>query len=137
MSELDKDYMPLNMAIEKILPFLTQNMASTQAWHYTQDKANTLAHALQKGINEQNNQIEQLKAENKMLKQGMKGDYDLDRWLDWALEAEKILMDKAELIDAAQDVADCLILESFRIPGFTKRKIKSLSKTLAKHKGEM
>jgi len=35
-------------------------------------------------------QIEQLEAENEILRRGMKGDYDLDAWLDWAKEAEAL-----------------------------------------------
>lgn len=34
--------------------------------------------------------IAELRAENERLRSGMKGDYDLDAWLDWAKEAEAL-----------------------------------------------
>ncbi len=37
----------------------------------------------------------QFKAENERLRSGMKGDYDLDAWLDWAREAEALRADAA------------------------------------------
>ncbi|HCF6144446.1 TPA: hypothetical protein NIH82_005351 [Pseudomonas aeruginosa] len=39
-------------------------------------------------------EIDGLKAENDRLRQGMKGDYDIDAWLDWSKEKEQI---KAEI----------------------------------------
>jgi hypothetical protein len=38
-------------------------------------------------------EIERLKGENEALRRGMKGDYDLDAWLDWAKEAEALRKD--------------------------------------------
>lgn len=35
----------------------------------------------------------ELKAENERLRSGMKGDYDLDAWLDWTQEAEELRKD--------------------------------------------
>ncbi|HIE1857022.1 TPA: ead/Ea22-like family protein [Pseudomonas aeruginosa] len=35
-------------------------------------------------------EIDRLKAENDRLRQGMKGDYDIDAWLDWSKEKEQI-----------------------------------------------
>ncbi|MBX6041306.1 hypothetical protein ISF14_33470 [Pseudomonas aeruginosa] len=35
-------------------------------------------------------EIDGLKAENDRLRQGMKGDYDIDAWLDWSKEKEQI-----------------------------------------------
>ena len=35
----------------------------------------------------------ELKAENERLRAGMKGDYDLDAWLDWTQEAEELRKD--------------------------------------------
>lgn len=40
---------------------------------------------------------DQLKAENEALRRGMKGDYDLDAWLDWAKEAEALRKDAERL----------------------------------------
>ncbi|HCR1638177.1 TPA: hypothetical protein ONA83_003594 [Pseudomonas aeruginosa] len=39
-------------------------------------------------------EIDRLKAESDRLRQGMKGDFDLDAWLDWSKEKEQI---KAEI----------------------------------------
>jgi ferredoxin-thioredoxin reductase catalytic subunit len=36
---------------------------------------------------------DQLKAENEAMRHGMKGDYDLDSWLDWTKEAEALRKD--------------------------------------------
>lgn len=38
-------------------------------------------------------EIERIKGENEALRRGMKGDYDLDAWLDWAKEAEALRKD--------------------------------------------
>lgn len=46
---------------------------------------------------ERGKQIDQLKAENEALRRGMKGDYDLDAWLDWAKEAEALRKDAERL----------------------------------------
>ncbi|HEJ6446094.1 TPA: ead/Ea22-like family protein [Pseudomonas aeruginosa] len=35
-------------------------------------------------------EIDRLKAESDRLRQGMKGDYDIDAWLDWSKEKEQI-----------------------------------------------
>jgi len=79
-------------------------------------------------IGGQEKQIKKLQAENKMLREGMKGDYDLDRWLDWALEAEQILADKAELIKTLE-----AIKREYTPNGNLARDI---NEALAKHKGE-
>ncbi|EMT6212387.1 hypothetical protein WMR50_005229 [Pseudomonas aeruginosa] len=35
-------------------------------------------------------EIDRLKAENDRLRQGMKGDYDIDAWLEWTREKDRI-----------------------------------------------
>jgi hypothetical protein len=42
-------------------------------------------------------QRDQLKAENEVLRRGLKGDYDLDAWLDWAKEAEALRKENERL----------------------------------------
>ena len=47
------------------------------------------------------------------------------------LDLKRILKDERptyeELLEASKEVAECLILESMRIPGFTKRRIEKLT----------
>ncbi|AWQ86482.1 hypothetical protein CSC33_2305 [Pseudomonas aeruginosa] len=43
-------------------------------------------------------EIDGLKAENDRLRQGMKGDYDIDAWLDWSKEAERIKAENEALL---------------------------------------
>ncbi|HFT1859331.1 TPA: ead/Ea22-like family protein [Pseudomonas aeruginosa] len=44
-------------------------------------------------------EIDRLKAENDRLRQGMKGDYDIDAWLDWSKEKERIKAENESLLD--------------------------------------
>ncbi|RUD20839.1 hypothetical protein [Pseudomonas aeruginosa] len=48
--------------------------------------------------------IDRLKAENDRLRQGMKGDYDIDAWLDWLKEKERIKAENDALRGALQAV---------------------------------
>lgn len=48
--------------------------------------------------------IDRLKAENDRLRQGMKGDYDIDAWLDWLKEKERIKAENEALRGALQAV---------------------------------
>lgn len=41
-------------------------------------------------IEAKDRKIEQLQVENEALRHGMKGDYDLDAWLDWTKESETL-----------------------------------------------
>ncbi|HBP0041556.1 TPA: ead/Ea22-like family protein [Pseudomonas aeruginosa] len=50
--------------------------------------------------------IDRLKAENDRLRQGMKGDYDIDAWLDWLKEKERIKAENEALRGALQAVVD-------------------------------
>ncbi|HCE9553703.1 TPA: hypothetical protein NH204_006654 [Pseudomonas aeruginosa] len=47
---------------------------------------------------------DRLKAENDRLRQGMKGDYDIDAWLDWLKEKERIKAENEALRGALQAV---------------------------------
>ncbi|KAJ17393.1 hypothetical protein [Pseudomonas aeruginosa] len=49
-------------------------------------------------------EIDRLKAENDRLRQGMKGDYDIDAWLDWSKEKERIKAENEALRGALQAV---------------------------------
>ncbi|RCI53332.1 hypothetical protein DT379_12685 [Pseudomonas aeruginosa] len=49
-------------------------------------------------------EIDGLKAENDRLRQGMKGDYDIDAWLDWSKEKERIKAENEALWGALQAV---------------------------------
>lgn len=49
-------------------------------------------------------EIDRLKAENDRLRQGMKGDYDIDAWLDWSKEKERIKSENEALRGALQAV---------------------------------
>ncbi|WP_447404448.1 ead/Ea22-like family protein [Pseudomonas aeruginosa] len=49
-------------------------------------------------------EIDRLKAENDRLRQGMKGDYDIDAWLDWSKEKERIKAENDALRGALQAV---------------------------------
>ncbi|HHK0427985.1 TPA: hypothetical protein ACQQIU_006220 [Pseudomonas aeruginosa] len=49
-------------------------------------------------------EIDRLKAENDRLRQGMKGDYDIDAWLDWLKEKERIKAENEALRGALQAV---------------------------------
>ncbi|MER1003260.1 ead/Ea22-like family protein [Pseudomonas aeruginosa] len=49
---------------------------------------------------------DRLKAENDRLRQGMKGDYDIDAWLDWSKEKERIKSENEALRGALQAVVD-------------------------------
>ncbi|EOD8982092.1 ead/Ea22-like family protein [Pseudomonas aeruginosa] len=51
-------------------------------------------------------EIDRLKAESDRLRQGMKGDYDIDAWLDWSKEKERIKSENEELRGALQAVVD-------------------------------
>ncbi|MFU3658177.1 ead/Ea22-like family protein [Pseudomonas aeruginosa] len=47
---------------------------------------------------------DRLKVENERLRQGMKGDYDIDAWLDWSKEKERIKSENEALRGALQAV---------------------------------
>lgn len=49
-------------------------------------------------------EIDRLKAESDRLRQGMKGDYDIDAWLDWSKEKEQIKAENEVLRGALQAV---------------------------------
>lgn len=49
-------------------------------------------------------EIDRLKAENDRLRQGMKGDYDIDAWLDWSKEKERIKSENEALRGALHAV---------------------------------
>ncbi|RCH38856.1 ead/Ea22-like family protein [Pseudomonas aeruginosa] len=51
-------------------------------------------------------EIDRLKAENDRLRQGMKGDYDIDAWLDWSKEKERIKAENEVLRGSLQAVVD-------------------------------
>ncbi|HBO9015079.1 TPA: ead/Ea22-like family protein [Pseudomonas aeruginosa] len=51
-------------------------------------------------------EIDRLKAENDRMRQGMKGDYDIDAWLGWSKEKERIKVENEELRGALQAVVD-------------------------------
>ena len=50
---------------------------------------------------------DQLKAENERLRSGMKGDYDLDAWLDWTREAKALAIELPEPYAVVGDYAAC------------------------------
>lgn len=54
----------------------------------------------------QSDLIDELRAEAERLRQGMKGDYDIDAWLDWSKEKERIKSENEELRGALQAVVD-------------------------------
>ncbi|MCK4820435.1 hypothetical protein KA005_32015 [bacterium] len=45
---------------------------------------------------------DRLEAENAILRKGMKGDYDLDRWLDWVTEVKKLEAESNKWLRLAQ-----------------------------------
>ncbi|EQB8440321.1 hypothetical protein [Pseudomonas aeruginosa] len=47
-------------------------------------------------------EIDRLKAESDRLRQGMKGDYDIDAWLDWSKEKEQIKAQNDALRESLQ-----------------------------------
>lgn len=47
-------------------------------------------------------EIDRLKAESDRLRQGMKGDYDIDAWLDWSKEKEQIKAENEVLRESLQ-----------------------------------
>ncbi|MFU7056376.1 hypothetical protein ACM75V_13900 [Pseudomonas aeruginosa] len=49
-------------------------------------------------------EIDGLKAENDRLRQGMKGDYDIDAWLDWSKEKDQIKAENEALQGALHAV---------------------------------
>ncbi|WP_057387910.1 hypothetical protein [Pseudomonas aeruginosa] len=49
---------------------------------------------------------DRLKAESDRLRQGMKGDYDIDAWLDWSKEKERLKAENEVLRGALQAVVD-------------------------------
>jgi len=44
--------------------------------------------------------IEELEGENSQLREGMKGDYDLDAWLDWVKERKELEAERDRLKEA-------------------------------------
>ncbi|EPN2884588.1 ead/Ea22-like family protein [Pseudomonas aeruginosa] len=53
-------------------------------------KASFIAAANPKTVLALLDEIDRLKAENDRLRQGMKGDYDIDAWLEWTREKDRI-----------------------------------------------
>lgn len=54
----------------------------------------------------QSQQIAKLEAEKKALKEGMKGDYDLDMWLEWNLHKRKLEQERRELAGIILSIRD-------------------------------
>ncbi len=69
-----------------------ENPAPTRLEINEQRRANAefIAAANPKTILALLDEIDRLKAESDRLRQGMKGDYDIDAWLDWSKEKEQI-----------------------------------------------
>ncbi|EJA2567788.1 ead/Ea22-like family protein [Pseudomonas aeruginosa] len=68
-------------------------MACWQSWMHEEELRNNaefIAAANPKTILALLDEIDRLKAESDRLRQGMKGDYDIDAWLDWSKEKEQI-----------------------------------------------
>lgn len=57
-----------------------------------------------------NAERDQLKAENERLRAGMKGDYDLDAWLEWTREAEGLRLRCERLEADKQAMAETHVL---------------------------
>lgn len=53
-------------------------------------------------------ELDRLKAENAQLREGMRGDYDLDAWLEWTKEAKTQKAENAELLDTLKVVYSVL-----------------------------
>jgi len=53
-------------------------------------------------------EVQRLTAERDMLKEGMKGDYDLDMWLDWAMNVKRLVAER----DALRDMLDEIVNKS-------------------------
>lgn len=51
-------------------------------------------------------EIGRLKAESDRLRQGMKGDYDIDAWLDWSKEKEQIKAESDALREALSQISN-------------------------------
>lgn len=68
-------------------------MACWQSWMHEEELRNNaefIAANNPKTVLALLDEIDRLKAENDRLRQGMKGDYDIDAWLDWSKEKEQI-----------------------------------------------
>ncbi|AMD42711.1 hypothetical protein ACV349_26850 [Pseudomonas aeruginosa] len=59
-------------------------------------------------------EIDQLKAESDRLRQGMKGDYDIDAWLEWTREKDQIKAENEVLRGALKQFAE--MLKSINVP---------------------
>ncbi|MFS6908695.1 hypothetical protein ABMZ20_16495 [Pseudomonas aeruginosa] len=58
--------------------------------------------------------IDRLKAESDRLRQGMKGDYDIDAWLEWTREKDQIKAENEVLRGALKQFAE--MLKSINVP---------------------
>lgn len=82
-------------------------MACWQSWMHEEELRNNaefIASANPKTVLALLDEIDMLKAENDRLRQGMKGDYDIDAWLDWSKEKERIKAENEALRGALQAV---------------------------------
>ncbi|MCO2058755.1 hypothetical protein FA407_18550 [Pseudomonas aeruginosa] len=57
---------------------------------------------------------DRLKTENDRLRQGMKGDYDIDAWLEWTREKDQIKAENEVLRGALKQFAE--MLKSINVP---------------------
>ncbi|EPO7724298.1 hypothetical protein DZA07_32030 [Pseudomonas aeruginosa] len=64
--------------------------------------ASFIATATPKAVLALLDEIDRLKAESDRLRQGMKGDYDIDAWLDWSKEKEQIKAQNDALRESLQ-----------------------------------
>ncbi|HCF4085148.1 TPA: ead/Ea22-like family protein [Pseudomonas aeruginosa] len=82
-------------------------MACWQSWMHEEELRNNaafMAAANPNTILDLLDEIDRLKAENDRLRQGMKGDYDIDAWLDWSKEKERIKAENDALRGSLQAV---------------------------------
>ncbi|HFQ8089029.1 TPA: ead/Ea22-like family protein [Pseudomonas aeruginosa] len=84
--------------------------------NYREDEANSrlIAAANPKTILALLDEIDQLKAESDRLRQGMKGDYDIDAWLEWTREKDQIKAENEVLRGALKQFAE--MLKSINVP---------------------
>lgn len=76
--------------------------------------ASFIATATPKAILALLDEIDQLKAESDRLRQGMKGDYDIDAWLEWTREKDQIKAENEVLRGALKQFAE--MLKSINVP---------------------
>lgn len=80
-------------------------MACWQSWMREEELRNNaafMAEANPKTILALLDEIDRLKAENERLRQGMKGDYDIDAWLEWTREKDQIKAENEALRESLQ-----------------------------------